>query len=150
MGWWCPCPNLITLPGLVFHQCANIRQNRQNVFFEFDDGEEQYYSTSTSWPEEEWSRINNSAERQSSDTAILRPSQCFHSAPLQYVFTQPLSFRPSSIYIHSASLQYIFTQPLFNIFSLRPSQYVFTEPLPFCFHSAAQQLSKLTSKYHNL
>ena len=64
--------------------------------------------STTSWPQVESSRINNSAERQSSDTAILRPSQCFHSASSIFSFA-----------FHPAPLN-VFTQPLL-MFSPSPS-----------------------------
>ena len=51
--------------------------------------------STTSWPQVESSRINNSAERQSSDTAILRPSQCFHSASSIFSF----AFHPDPLYV---------------------------------------------------
>ena len=120
--WWC-CPevelNIVTMVTMLMLTVLTMLTMLMMV------------RSTTSWPQVESSRINNSAERQSSDTAILRPSQCFHSAssifsfafhpdPLN-VFTQPFlmfSLRPSSCF-HPAPLN-VFTQPLF-MFSLRPS-----------------------------
>ena len=131
--------NLVWFGNTEWNVAAVRIYNNTNkmVFFEFYDGDEQYQLA-----EEEWSRINNSAERQSSDTAILRPlnvftqplfnmfllssSICFHWKPL-IVFTQNLS---------------MFSISLFNMFSFSSSSMcfhsdslnVFTQPLQ-CFHS---------------